>query len=148
MKTDPQPIRIGTVWYLNVHDETLTQPEWVQTDARLFNEGLQLIWRTATGPQATVVLDLVECDGAFPSFPDADPAEVSSMYSPTHPMADDDLGAVAARRVPELAEMLHPFKLVCEVPQHELTCRSTTMVQKDWDVKALETGVSGPKWSD
>lgn len=39
-------------------------------------------------------------------------SEVSSMYSPTHPMADDDIGAVAARQNPEFAAVLHPFKLV------------------------------------
>jgi hypothetical protein len=59
-------MKIGSLWYLNVHDLSTGQPEWVQTDARLYNEGLQLVWRTPSGPQATVVLDLIECDGRSP----------------------------------------------------------------------------------
>ena len=37
--------------------------------------------------------------------------EVASTFSPTNPMAGDDLGAAAARRQGELAQNLYPFKL-------------------------------------
>jgi hypothetical protein len=56
----------------------------------------------------------------------ADFAEVSSMYSPTHPLAGDDIGAVAARGFRELAEVLHPFKLVSRTMTHGLFERQLT----------------------
>ena len=62
--TNLQPVRTGSLHYLNVHDYSLAPNfEWVQTDARLYNEGLQLVWRTSSGEQAVVVLDLEYCEG-------------------------------------------------------------------------------------
>jgi hypothetical protein len=52
------------MYYLNVHDVSLSPNyQWVAADARLYPEGLQLMWRTAAGSQATVTLDLQFCDG-------------------------------------------------------------------------------------
>lgn len=60
----PQPIRTGTLWYLNVHDQSLAPNfEWVQADARLFNEGLHLAWRTRNGSYASAMLDMEFCEG-------------------------------------------------------------------------------------
>jgi hypothetical protein len=39
--------------------------EWVQTDARLYSEGLQLVWRTREGSQAMVTLDMDFCEGVW-----------------------------------------------------------------------------------
>lgn len=59
-----QPIRTGTLWYLNVHDQTLAPNfEWVQADARLFHEGLHLAWRTRNGSYASAMLDMEFCEG-------------------------------------------------------------------------------------
>lgn len=94
-------MRTGSLYYLNVHDENAAPNfQWVQVDARLYLEGLQLVWRTAEGSQALVTLDLENCE------------EVASTCSPNNPMAGDDIGAGAARRQGELAENLYPFKLV------------------------------------
>jgi hypothetical protein len=52
------------VYFFNVHDPI--DPEmysWVQTDARLYVDGLQLNWRTSEGAQAQVTLDLEFCEG-------------------------------------------------------------------------------------
>ncbi|ORX41083.1 hypothetical protein BD324DRAFT_678476 [Kockovaella imperatae] len=108
-----QPLRTGSLWYLNVHDTNLAPNfVWVQTDARLFPEGLQLVWRTAEAQQAVVVLDLEYCE------------EVASTYSPNNPMAGDDIGAIAARRQGALAEHLYPFKLVYDDGTERLGCDS------------------------
>jgi hypothetical protein len=65
-RTDaPQPIRTGPLFYLNVHDYAMAPDfEWIQTDARLHSEGLQLVWRTREGSQAMVTLDMDFCEGA------------------------------------------------------------------------------------
>lgn len=98
---DLQPMRTGSLYYLNVHDQdAVPNFEWIQADARLYPEGLQLVWRTAEGSQAMVTLDLEYCE------------EVASTYSPNNPMVGDDIGAAAARRQGELVENLYPFKLV------------------------------------
>ena len=61
-----QPLRTGSLYYLNVHDtDRAPDFEWIQTDARLFPEGLQLVWRTSEGQQAVVVLDLEYCEGEW-----------------------------------------------------------------------------------
>jgi hypothetical protein len=108
-----QPIRTGNLLYLNVHDED-TAPfyEWIQTDARLYAEGLQLIWRTAAGAQAMVTLDLEYCE------------EVASTSSPNNPAARDDLGTMAAQRQSNLADSLYPFKLVYDDGTERLGCDS------------------------
>lgn len=42
----------------------------MQTDARLFVDGLQLNWRTPEGAQAQVTLDLEFCEGETKFFLD------------------------------------------------------------------------------
>ena len=108
-----QPIRTGNLLYLNVHDEDAAPfYEWIQTDARLYAEGLQLIWRTAAGAQAMVTLDLEYCE------------EVASTSSPNNPAARDDLGTMAAQRQSNLADNLYPFKLVYDDGTERLGCDS------------------------
>ncbi|RXK40622.1 hypothetical protein M231_02077 [Tremella mesenterica] len=108
-----EPIRTGALYYLNVHDpDTAPDYRWIQADARLFPEGLQLTWRTPEGSQAMVTLDLEYCE------------EVASTYSPNNPQAGDDIGAMAARRQGELAENLYPFKLVYDDGTERLACDS------------------------
>jgi hypothetical protein len=98
---------------LNVHDEALAPfYEWVQTDARLYPDGLQLVWQTADGANAMVTLDLEYCD------------EVASTSSPNNPAARDDLGTMAALRQGNMAENLYPFKLVYDDGTERLGCDS------------------------
>jgi hypothetical protein len=110
-RADIQPIRTGNLLYLNVHDES-NAPfyEWIQTDARLYAEGLQLVWRTPSGAQAMVTLDLEYCE------------EVASTSSPNNPAARDDLGTMAAQRQANLADSLYPFKLVYDDGTERLGC--------------------------
>ncbi|KAL7422817.1 hypothetical protein Q5752_002113 [Cryptotrichosporon argae] len=109
-----EPIRTGTLYYLNVHDiARVPNFQWVRADARLFPEGLQLVWRTPTGAQAMVTLDLDYCE------------EVASTYSPSHPAAGDDIGARAARDQ-GLADGLYPFKLVYDDGTERLGCESAS----------------------
>lgn len=57
-------MRTGALYFLNVHaPEAAPDFRWVQADARLYPEGLQLVWRTADGSQAMVTLDLEFCEG-------------------------------------------------------------------------------------
>ena len=59
-----QPIRTGSLYFFHVHDATnYPNYEWVQTDARLYNEGLRLAWRLPSGLTATVTLDMLDCEG-------------------------------------------------------------------------------------
>jgi hypothetical protein len=130
-----QPIRTGNLLYLNVHDED-TAPfyEWIQTDARLYAEGLQLIWRTAAGAQAMVTLDLEYCE------------EVASTSSPNNPAARDDLGTMAAQRQSNLADNLYPFKLVYDDGTERLGCdsaRERGKLLKPKDGQALTCSTMG-----
>ena len=59
-----QPLRTGSLFYLNVHDFNRSPDfEWIQTDARLYSEGLQLSWRRGDGQLTFVILDLESCEG-------------------------------------------------------------------------------------
>ncbi|KAL1409582.1 hypothetical protein Q8F55_003573 [Vanrija albida] len=113
VRSSPQPLRTGNLFYFNVHEGVAPEDyTWVATDARLYPDGLELVWRTAGGGKATVVLDLEYCE------------EVASTYSPHNPGADD-LGAQAARkRGDEFARGLYPFKLVYEDGTERLACDS------------------------
>ena len=63
-QADVQPIRTGSLYYLNVHDpDQAPHYRWIQADARLFPEGLQIMWGTPEGGSATVTLDLEFCEG-------------------------------------------------------------------------------------
>lgn len=106
------------MYYLNVHDEDMRPDyEWVKADGRLYNGGLELTWISPKG-RATVTLDLEFCDGklSYPLHENAHgPIEVASTYSPNHPMAGEDIGALAAKRQGALADSLYPFKLVSHI---------------------------------
>ncbi|WVQ70693.1 hypothetical protein IAR50_000215 [Cryptococcus sp. DSM 104548] len=91
------PIRSGPLYYLNVHDDTKEEYEWVQVDGRLYGDGLELSWVSGQG-RATVTLDLEYCD--------------------------EDIGAAAARRQGKLADNLYPFKLVYDDGVERLACDS------------------------
>ncbi|WOO79595.1 uncharacterized protein LOC62_02G003121 [Vanrija pseudolonga] len=108
-----EPLRTGKLFYFNVYEDV--EPEdyqWVATDARLYADGLELVWRTPAGAKATVVLDVEYCE------------EVTSTYSPTNPIAND-LGALAARkRGDEFVRGLYPFKMVYEDGTERLGCES------------------------
>lgn len=106
------------MYYLNVHDEDMRPDyEWVKADGRLYNGGLELTWISPKG-RATVTLDLEFCDGklSYRLHENAHgPIEVASTYSPNHPMAGEDIGALAAKRQGALADSLYPFKLVSHI---------------------------------
>lgn len=58
----------------------------------LYRHVLVLTWITQTGARGTVTLDLLNC------------TEVQSVPSPTHALARDDIGTIAARRQSENAQ--------------------------------------------
>jgi hypothetical protein len=53
------------MYFLNVHEDTDDEDSyrWIQTDARLYPQALELTWRLPTGAQAQVLLDLEYCEG-------------------------------------------------------------------------------------
>jgi len=66
-----QPIRIGELWYLNVHGgEPFT---WIQCDAELYRDRLVLSWMPegSRGSRGVVTLDLAHCQGGlcYPAAP-------------------------------------------------------------------------------
>ncbi|KAI5118912.1 hypothetical protein M0805_004688 [Coniferiporia weirii] len=104
-------LRIGQLWYLNVH--AAPPFRWQRCQAMLYPNMLLLTWIAAGGGRGVVTLDLVNCN------------EVRSVPSPSHPSARDDIGTVAARlqmdeRLADsgdigeydLVEMLCPFQLL------------------------------------
>lgn len=116
-----------------MHDSTRAPPdfEWVQADARLFNEGLHLAWRTSSGSYASAMLDMEFCEGVYGLYEATKTvwetdgrAEVASSPSPMNPIAGGDIGAAAAFRQEGLAEMLYPFKLVYDDGTERLGCDS------------------------
>lgn len=74
-------------------------------------------------------------------------AEVHSSYSPNHPAAENDFGAIAARRQGELASVLCPFKLVYDDGTEYLGCDSARervrWVNAIWNV--LDTCRAAPR---
>lgn len=114
---DTQPLRIGQLWYLNVHAPPPYR--WQRCHAVLYPNTLLLSWLAPGGGRGVVTLDLINC------------MEVRSVASPSHPSARDDIGTVAARTQVEamrrgervgglanveadwdLVEMLCPFQLL------------------------------------
>ena len=78
-----QPLRIGLLWYLNVH---ATPPyRWQRCQAILYPNMLLLSWIAQGGGRGIVTLDLLNC------------TEVRSVASPTHPSSQDDVGTIAAK---------------------------------------------------
>ncbi|KAH9053604.1 hypothetical protein EDB87DRAFT_1569203 [Lactarius vividus] len=78
-----QPLRIGLLWYLNVHAPPPYR--WQRCQAILYPHMLVLSWIAQGGGRGIVTLDLLNC------------TEVRSVASPTHPSAQDDVGTIAAR---------------------------------------------------
>lgn len=110
-----QPLRIGQLWYLNVHAPPPYR--WQRCHAVLYPTTLLLSWLAPGGGRGVVTLDLINC------------MEVRSVPSPSHPNSRDDIGTVAARTQVEaaqrgeriggmaegdwdLVEMLCPFQLL------------------------------------
>ncbi|THH31833.1 hypothetical protein EUX98_g2343 [Antrodiella citrinella] len=101
-----EPLRIGELWYLNVH--ALEPYRWQRCQALLYPHMLLLSWIAPGGGRGIVTLDLLNC------------TEVRSAPSPTHREASDDVGTLAAKeqsRVtqegePDLAQILSPFHLM------------------------------------
>lgn len=103
-----QPLRIGLLWYLNVH----APPPyvWQRCQAVLYPHMLLLSWIASGGGRGIVTLDLLNC------------TEVRSVPSPTHPSAKDDIGTIAAQTQSDnadgqlgemaLMETLCPFQLL------------------------------------
>ncbi|KAG2366333.1 hypothetical protein BDR07DRAFT_1480198 [Suillus spraguei] len=97
------PIRIGTLWYLNVHSPTPYR--WQKCSALLYPHVLILSWSAPGGGRGVVSLDLINC------------TEVRSTPGFTHPGARGDVGGVsAAAQMTEdgvsLVEVLCPFQLL------------------------------------
>ncbi|EIN14499.1 hypothetical protein PUNSTDRAFT_140778, partial [Punctularia strigosozonata HHB-11173 SS5] len=103
-----EPLRIGLLWYLNVHG---SEPyRWQRCQALLYPHMLLLSWIAPAGGRGVVTLDLLNC------------TEVRSVPSPLHPSARDDVGTIAARAQSGettgqsgemgLMEMLCPFQLL------------------------------------
>ncbi|KAI0037086.1 hypothetical protein K488DRAFT_81579 [Vararia minispora EC-137] len=111
-KANQEPLRIGLLWYLNVHAPPPYR--WQRCQALLYPHMLLLSWIAPGGGRGIVTLDLLNC------------TEVRSVPSPLHPSARDDVGTAAARRQSEAAalgsggelgdtglmEMLCPFQLL------------------------------------
>jgi hypothetical protein len=101
-----QPLRIGWLWYLNVH--TPPPYRWQCCQAVLYPHIILLSWIAPGGGRGVVKLDLLRC------------TEVMSVPSLTHPNARGDVGTVAARTQSEgsdsqsLMELLCPFQMYYE----------------------------------
>ncbi|EPQ51904.1 hypothetical protein GLOTRDRAFT_140838 [Gloeophyllum trabeum ATCC 11539] len=107
-----EPLRIGLLWYLNVHAPPPYR--WQRCQALLYPHMLLLSWIAAGGGRGVVTLDLLNC------------TEVRSVPTPLHPSAKDDVGTIAARMQSEeassqesgqlgemgLVETLCPFQLL------------------------------------
>ncbi|KAI0752741.1 hypothetical protein C8Q80DRAFT_472567 [Daedaleopsis nitida] len=105
-----EPLRIGLLWYLNVHAPPPYR--WQRCQALLYPHMLLLSWIAPGGGRGIVTLDLLNC------------IEVRSVPSPQHPTAQDDVGTIAARMQSEhagpssdmgemvLMETLCPFQLL------------------------------------
>ncbi|KAI0649912.1 hypothetical protein C8Q79DRAFT_355651 [Trametes meyenii] len=105
-----EPLRIGLLWYLNVHAPPPYR--WQRCQALLYPHMLLLSWIAPGGGRGIVTLDLLNC------------IEVRSVPSPLHPTAQDDVGTIAARMQSEsagtmgqvgdigLLETLCPFQLL------------------------------------
>ncbi|KAH9993287.1 hypothetical protein BJV74DRAFT_884401 [Russula compacta] len=82
-KGSQEPLRIGLLWYLNVHAPPPYR--WQRCQAVLYPNMLLLSWIAQGGGRGIVTLDLLNC------------TEVRSVASPTHPSAQDDVGTIAAK---------------------------------------------------
>ncbi|KAJ9092317.1 hypothetical protein QFC19_008751 [Naganishia cerealis] len=122
-----EPLRLGELWYLNVHDPS-EEYKWIKCDAQLFADRLILTWipEFGDGSRGFITLDLVHC------------LEVRSIPSPNHPSAASDIGSIAAKAVPDLGNNLYPFQLVYDDGVERLGSESARdrvrWVSAIWDV--------------
>ncbi|KAF9233907.1 hypothetical protein BU15DRAFT_79651 [Melanogaster broomeanus] len=99
-----EPLRIGDLWYLNVHSGPPYR--WQRCKALLYPHMLLLSWIAPGGGRGVVTLDLLNC------------TEVRSVPSPSHSSAREDVGTIAALAQmaegdsPSLVELLCPFQLL------------------------------------
>ncbi|KAG0704129.1 hypothetical protein DFH29DRAFT_913089 [Suillus ampliporus] len=136
-----EPIRIGTLWYLNVHSPTPYR--WYKCSALLYPHVLILSWSAPGGGRGVVSLDLINC------------TEVRSTPGFTHPGARGDVGGVsAAAQVTEdgvsLVEVLCPFQLLYGDGVERLAAESARervrWVSAIWE--ALDRSLSLPNRSE
>ncbi|EMD36982.1 hypothetical protein CERSUDRAFT_95250 [Gelatoporia subvermispora B] len=145
-KGTQEPLRIGLLWYLNVH----TDPpyRWQRCQALLYPHMLLLSWIAPGGGRGVVTLDLLNC------------TEVRSVPSPMHPSAREDVGTIAALEQSAsardadggalgelgLAETLCPFQLLYSDGVERLGAESARervrWVSAIWEV--LDRAVSIP----
>ncbi|KAG1873071.1 hypothetical protein DFJ58DRAFT_409880 [Suillus subalutaceus] len=135
-----EPIRIGTLWYLNVHSPTPYR--WKKCSALLYPHVLILSWSSSGGGRGVVSLDLINC------------TEVRSTPGFTHPGARGDVGGVsAAAQMTEdgvsLVEVLCPFQLLYSDGVERLAAESARervrWVSAIWE--ALDRSLSLPNRS-
>ncbi|KAI6020170.1 hypothetical protein PISMIDRAFT_203836 [Pisolithus microcarpus 441] len=137
-----EPLRIGVLWYLNVHSGPPYR--WQRCEALLYPHMLLLSWIAPGGGRGVVTLDLLNC------------TEVRSVPSPTHSGAKEDVGTIAARtqvaegQGPDLMELLCPFQLLYTDGVERLAAESARervrWVSAIWE--ALDRSVTLPNRSE
>ncbi|KAI6107774.1 hypothetical protein EDD16DRAFT_1868839, partial [Pisolithus croceorrhizus] len=137
-----EPLRIGVLWYLNVHSGPPYR--WQRCEALLYPHMLLLSWIAPGGGRGVVTLDLLNC------------TEVRSVPSPTHSSAREDVGTIAARtqvaegQGPDLMELLCPFQLLYTDGVERLAAESARervrWVSAIWE--ALDLSVTLPNRSE
>ncbi|KAF9224785.1 hypothetical protein BS17DRAFT_731403 [Gyrodon lividus] len=137
-----EPLRIGVLWYLNVHSGPPYR--WQRCQVLLYPHVLLLSWIAPGGGRGVVTLDLLNC------------TEVRSVPSPTHPSAEEDVGTIAAQaQVAEgdshpLMELLCPFQLLYTDGVERLAAESARervrWVSAVWE--ALDRSVTLPSRSE
>ncbi|KAI6145311.1 hypothetical protein BKA82DRAFT_4312648 [Pisolithus tinctorius] len=137
-----EPLRIGVLWYLNVHSGP--PYKWQRCEALLYPHMLLLSWIAPGGGRGVVTLDLLNC------------TEVRSVPSPTHSSATEDVGTIAARaqvaegQGPDLMELLCPFQLLYTDGVERLAAESARervrWVSAIWE--ALDRSVTLPNRSE
>ncbi|KAH0831167.1 hypothetical protein J3R83DRAFT_13743 [Lanmaoa asiatica] len=137
-----EPLRIGDLWYLNVHSGPPYR--WQRCEALLYPHMLLLSWIARGGGRGVVTLDLLNC------------TEVRSVPSPSHPSAKEDVGTIAARAQiaegdsPPLMELLCPFQLLYSDGVERLAAESARVrvrwVSAIWE--ALDRSITLPSRSE
>ncbi|KAG1819261.1 uncharacterized protein BJ212DRAFT_1345067, partial [Suillus subaureus] len=132
-----EPIRIGTLWYLNVHSPTPYL--WQKCSALLYPHVLILSWSAPGGGRGVVSLDLINC------------TEVRSTPGFTHPGARGDVGGDECSSADgvSLVEILCPFQLLYSDGVERLAAESARervrWVSAIWE--ALDRSLSLPNRS-
>ncbi|EGO01064.1 hypothetical protein SERLA73DRAFT_151625 [Serpula lacrymans var. lacrymans S7.3] len=141
-RNSQEPLRIGLLWYLNVHSAPPFR--WQRCEALLYPNMLLLSWIAPGGGRGVVTLDLLNC------------TEVRSVPSPTHSSAREDVGTMAAKtqaeekETPALMELLCPFQLLYSDGVERLAAESARervrWVSAIWE--ALDRSVTLPNRSE